>query len=50
MIKNNKLINSKFDGHLEKRIKDMNPKEKLDYIANHISLYYYIKNKVKTIK
>ncbi len=47
MIKNNKKIDPDFDGHLEKKIKDMSPKEKLDYIANHINLLFFIKQNVK---
>jgi hypothetical protein len=45
-MKNNQPIDKDFDGHLEKPLKDMTTKEKLDYIWSQIELKNYIKNNV----
>jgi hypothetical protein len=42
-----KTINKEsFDGHLEKPLKQMTPKEKLLYLSAQIELRYYIKNNI----
>jgi hypothetical protein len=43
----NKKIDPDFDGHPEKPMKDMTPKEKLQYISDFISFYYIAKTRVK---
>ncbi|MCX7726057.1 MAG: hypothetical protein N2053_04330 [Chitinispirillaceae bacterium] len=45
-MKNNK-IDPLFDGHLEKRLKDMTPEEKLLYLSRQIHLKYCIKKYVR---
>jgi len=47
---NNPKIHPDFDGHLEKPLKDMTPKEKLLYLSMQIELRHFIKNNVKRIK
>ena len=50
-INTNKIPDRDFDGHLEKEIKDMTPKEKLDYIWSQIELRNFIKSgKIRKIK
>jgi hypothetical protein len=43
---NKKPTGRDFDGHLEKPLNKMTPKEKLDYIWSQIELKNYIKNKI----
>jgi hypothetical protein len=45
-----KPIDKDFDGHLEKPLNKMTPKEKLDYIWSQIELKNYVKEKIKKIK
>ncbi len=40
-------IHADFDGHLEKTLKDMSPKEKLLYLSQQIELRYFARHVVK---
>ena len=44
---NEKHIDKYFDGHLEKPLREMTPKEKLDYIWKQMYLKKYINDRVK---
>jgi len=44
--KNGKLIDPMFDGHLEKPVSEMTPKEKLDYIWMQMMFKWQIRNRV----
>jgi len=46
---NNKPIDKDFDGHLEKPLKEMTPKEKLEYIWEQILLRDEIRKNIKKI-
>ena len=47
----NKIPDRDFDGHLEKPLYNMTPKEKLDYIWSQIELRNFIKSgKIRKIK
>lgn len=50
MKKMDKIIHRDFDGHLEKELKDMTPKEKLDYIWQMIELKNYLAKNAKKVK
>jgi hypothetical protein len=41
-----KITKESFDGHLEKPLSRMTPKEKLLYLSAQIELRHYIKNNV----
>ena len=43
---NGKLIDPMFDGHLEKPVSEMTPKEKLDYIWMQMMFKWQIRNRV----
>ncbi|MBS1552360.1 MAG: hypothetical protein JST15_09880 [Bacteroidetes bacterium] len=43
---NGKPIDTMFDGHLEKPVSDMTPKEKLDYIWMQMMFKWQIRNRV----
>jgi len=45
-MKTNKPIDKDFDGHLEKPLNQMTPREKLDYIWSQIELKNEIRNRV----
>ncbi|MDQ3194010.1 MAG: hypothetical protein M3P82_03310 [Bacteroidota bacterium] len=43
---NGKEIDEMFDGHLEKPLSDMTPKEKLDYLWLQMKFKWQIRNRV----
>ena len=47
MNKKSNTVDTNFDGHLEKDVRFMTPKEKLDYLWQMIELKNYIRNNVK---
>jgi len=47
--KNKKYIDPMFDGHFEKPLSEMTPKEKLDFIWQMIKFKHSIKN-IKVVK
>ncbi len=47
---NDNKIDPDFDGHPEKLLKEMTPKEKLQYLSNCIELNYIARNMVKKVK
>lgn len=48
-INTNKKPDKKFDGHLERPVSKMSPKEKIDYIWSLMEFKYIIRNR-KIIK
>lgn len=42
-----KKIDPDFDGHIEKPLKEMTPKEKLNYLSNYILTIKLIKKNIK---
>jgi len=48
--KNGKLIDPMFDGHLEKPLSKMTPKEKLDYLWLQMMFKWTVDNKVKRVE
>lgn len=49
-MKNNKTVHPDFDGHLEKPLKEMTPKEKLLYLSLQIELRHQVRTRVKKVK
>ncbi|MEO8211419.1 MAG: hypothetical protein ABI840_12745 [bacterium] len=47
---NGKEIDPMFDGHLEKPLSKMTPKEKLDYLWMQMMFKWQIRNRVKAEK
>ncbi|MBL8007951.1 MAG: hypothetical protein JNJ56_10490 [Ignavibacteria bacterium] len=43
---NNKEIDRMFDGHIEKPLSEMSPKEKLDYLWMQMMFKWQIRNRV----
>ena len=43
---NNKEIDQMFDGHIEKPLSEMSPKEKLDYLWMQMMFKWQIRNRV----
>jgi hypothetical protein len=43
-------IHPDFDGHLERRLRDLPPKEKLLYLSQQIELMYFARHKVKRVE
>ena len=42
-------IHPDFDGHLERRLRDLSPKEKLLYLSQQMELMHFVRNKVKRV-
>jgi len=42
-------VHPDFDGHVEKRLRDLPPKEKLLYLSQQIELMYFARHKVKRV-
>ena len=47
---NNNKIHFDFDGHLEKPMSEMTPKEKLMYLSMQIKLRHEMKKRIKKIE
>ena len=47
---NREKIHPDFDGHLEQRLRDMSPKEKLLYLSQQIELRHFARRVVKKKK
>ena len=43
-------IHPDFDGHNEKSLKDLEPKEKLLYLSQMIELYHTARTRIKRVK
>lgn len=42
-------IHPDFDGHLEKRLRDLSPKDKLLYLSQQMELMHFVRHKVKRV-
>ncbi len=43
-------IHPDFDGHLERRLRDLSPKEKLLYLSQQMELMHFVRHKVKRVR